>query len=104
VDFNTARDQIELYVETFSLAMDNKGHVVDDQFISTTAAEFAVDGYDFENATSGLVYLSDTGSHTGALFYDPDDSTVGNEVLITNVTEDNTDPDADLTAVDIDIA
>lgn len=99
LDFETAKDQIELYEATFDLGSDNKGNVLENQF-TTVEDDTFTGGYDFEDATSGLVYASDTGSNTGALFYDPDDTVDGDETLLATITEDDGN---DLAADNIDI-
>lgn len=86
-DFKTARDQIELHEATFDLTSDTHGTLVDEQFATVDAATFS-GGYDFENATSGLIYASEAGCHSGALYYDPNDTLAGDEVLLANIAEE----------------
>ncbi|MDC0335962.1 cadherin-like domain-containing protein [Pseudodesulfovibrio sp.] len=100
LDFNTAKDHIELYEATFDLTSDASGTLIEDQFTTIDDSTFS-GGYDFENATSGLVYASDEGSNLGALFYDPNDTIDGDEILLATVTEDGGDADIEVNGIDI---
>lgn len=100
LDFNSARDQIALYEATFDLFCDEQGNLDPNQFTTVLDTTFA-GGYDFEDATSGLVYASDEGSHIGALFYDPNDTISGDEILLAEVTEDGGDSNIEATDIDI---
>ena len=99
LDFNSARDHIQLYEATFDLGMDNQGDILDNQFATMNDDTFT-GGYDFEGATSGLIYASETGSNTGALFYDPNDTVSGDETLLATITEED---GIDLSVDNIDI-
>ena len=72
LDFNTAHDQIAMYEATFDLLSDGNGSLNENQFTVVEDSTYS-GGYDFEGATSGLIYASDEGSNVGALFYDPKD-------------------------------
>lgn len=74
----------------------------DNQF--GTVSTFAYSGgVDFTDATEGLVYASATGASVGRLYYDPDDTQSGDEVLLAEIVEyDGTvQLDNDLTTDDI---
>ncbi|MGL1864006.1 MAG: tandem-95 repeat protein [Pseudodesulfovibrio sp.] len=100
LDFNTAHDQIAMYEATFDLLSDGNGSLNENQFTTVEDSTYS-GGYDFEGATSGLIYASDEGSNVGALFYDPNDTISGDETLLGTVSEDG--DDNNITAADIDI-
>ena len=100
LDFKTAQDRIALFESKFDLDSDLNGELAENQFYKTCSAMYS-GTYDFANATSGIVYASENGSNSGKLYYDPDDTTSGDEVLLINVLEGCTD--SDVVADDIDI-
>jgi len=52
---------------------------------------------------SGIIYASDSGSSQGKLYYDPDVSTAGDEVLLATITESHLGSEGDYNLVATDI-
>ena len=97
LDFKAAQDQIVLHESGFDF---NIGELGDDQFTTVNSATYS-GGFDFTDATSGMVYASEDGSQTGNLYFDPDDMVDGDEVLLASINEECRD--SNLVADDIEI-
>ena len=92
-----SQDQIVLHESGFDF---NIGELGDDQFTTVNSATYS-GGFDFTDATSGMVYASEDGSQTGNLYFDPDDMVDGDEVLLASINEECRD--SNLVADDIEI-
>ncbi|WP_319468026.1 hypothetical protein [uncultured Pseudodesulfovibrio sp.] len=73
--------------------------IEENQFVAVDASTFS-GGFDFTDATTGIVYASEEGSSTGRLYYDPDDTQDNDEILLATIVEED---DTDLTADNIGI-
>ncbi|WP_319471978.1 FecR domain-containing protein [uncultured Pseudodesulfovibrio sp.] len=74
-------------------------------FAFVQSSDYDGTGVDFDSGeTKGIVYASDSGSTSGKLYYDPDDTQAGDEILLATVTETDDDgnpQDNDITSSDI---
>ena len=99
VDFQSAVDTIQLYESGFGL-QEETGALDPGQFAVVEEATYE-GGIDFAGASSGFVYASPDDCCAGTLYFDPDDTVDGNEIILASVTESDGE---DLTADDIEIA
>jgi len=98
LDFEASTDTILLYRSGFDLG--DAGDLNPGRFIVLDAAAY-MGGADFGEANSGLVYASDAGSCTGTLYYDPDATVCGDEVVLATLNEND---GTNLLAGDIELA
>ena len=98
LDFQSAMDKIELYESGFQL-QDETG-ALDPDLFATVDAETYEGGIDFAGGSSGLVYASTDDCCAGTLYFDPNDTVNGDEIVLATVTESNGE---NLVADDIEI-
>lgn len=88
LDFDADADRIGLHTSGGFSSLDfDSGHLSSSNFYYLNAEDYDGTGIQFDGPTSGIIYASDSGSSTGKLYYDPDVTNVGDEVLLATMTE-----------------